>query len=547
MDRSDCAKHTTGCAVLLIALTALAGCNSRSSAPAPAQMASKAPDHLQRRATDPATQPATADAESAPLFHIVEKPTTDLQQPSSIDPQASETTADRPGDPLPPEPITSSVDVAAVKAETTSEPAASEFAINDEDAAGKSEEPATTETSTAKTSESSIPPLLEATAAQIEQPSTAQSKPVSEDPPKSDSPAVLATVPVAPPVKLVERPTEPTPAAAPAIAEPTPAAAELPVAAEPLPWGPSTPTPEMIAICKRAEETARHGFDLAERGALYTARAQFIEVLRTLTQANDAQRNTMAHSRALAAGLRAMEEVDDFVPRGTQLEADLNLQMIVDAHRTPVLKQRSLEGVTIVEAQRLYLTYAQEQLAAAAGDQPVTSLALYGMGKVCAAPAGMHGPREKIAECKAVVFYQTALIVEPQNFLSANELGVLLARFGRLDDARTVLERAVAASNAPTSWRNLAVVYERLGNAPRAQEARQHAEVAVAQLQHSGYSSAGMRYPINWLDPDSFARTNSMIGDTQSVVAPQQKTPPEVPQTAANPEKKSSSWPWGLK
>ncbi len=248
-----------------------------------------------------------------------------------------------------------------------------------------------------------------------------------------------------------------------------------------------------------------------------------------------------------------MEEVDDFVPRGTNIEADLNLKLLVDAHRTPVLKERALENVTVTEAQRLYLTYAQEQLAAAAGDQAVASLALHGLGKVCSAPSAMHGPQEKIAECKAVVFFQAALVAEPRNFLAANELGVLLARFGRLDDACKVLEQAVAISNAPTSWRNLATVYERLGNTQRAQQARKQAETAVAQLQHDGFASAGMRYPINWLDPESFSRTNSMVGDTQPVVAMRQApsaipqpTPPAEPQTAAIPDKKPSNW-WGLK
>jgi tetratricopeptide (TPR) repeat protein len=313
-----------------------------------------------------------------------------------------------------------------------------------------------------------------------------------------------------------------------------------------LPWGPSIPTPEMIAISQRAEQTARRGFDLAERGALYTARARFIESLRTVAQAMDAQRNTNAHTKALAAGLRALEEVDDFVPRGTGLETDLNLKLIVDAHHTPVLKDRPLDGVTSMEAQRLYLTYAQEQLSAAAGDQAVASLALYGLGKVCAAPAEMHGPHEQIAECKAVVFYQAAMMVEPLNSLSANELGVLLARFGHLDEARMVLEQSVMVSNAPTSWRNLAVVYQRLGDAPRADQARYAAEAAVAQFQQAGCTSAGLRYPITWLDPETFGRTNSMIGDTKSVVGPQQ-SPTPAPQTADTSEKKTSSWPWGLK
>ncbi len=319
---------------------------------------------------------------------------------------------------------------------------------------------------------------------------------------------------------------------------------EVPVAEQsPLPWGPSTPTPEMMAVASRAEQQARHGFDLAQRGALYTARAQFIEVLRTLADAMDAQRNTTAHSKALANGLRALEEVNDFVPHGTSMESDINMRLIVDAHHTPVLKDRPLDGITPTVAQRMYLTYAQEQLAAAAGDQSVASLALHGLGKVCAAPAEMHGPREQIADAKAVVFYQAALVVEPRNCLAANELGVLLVKFGHLEEARCVLEQSVAVSNAPTTWRNLGAVYHKLGDESRAMHARMQADDAVAQLQKTN-RGAGGKYPIEWLDPESFAQTSSMMPNSPPATASSQSAN-ESTQIAAKPEKKSSSfWPW---
>ena len=108
-----------------------------------------------------------------------------------------------------------------------------------------------------------------------------------------------------------------------------------------LPWGPSTPSPELDAVNQRAEQTVRWAFNRAERGALYSARAQFAEALRSIAEALDLQRNTVAHTAALTAGLRALDEVNDFVPRDVRSQANMNLQLTVDAHHTPVLKNRS--------------------------------------------------------------------------------------------------------------------------------------------------------------------------------------------------------------
>ncbi|HZZ26971.1 MAG TPA: hypothetical protein VFE46_03095 [Pirellulales bacterium] len=330
---------------------------------------------------------------------------------------------------------------------------------------------------------------------------------------------------------------------------------ELAATSVSLPWGPSAASPEMAAICGRAEEAARRGFNLAERGALYSARAQFIESLRILAAAQDTQRNTNAHLRALSAGLRALEEVDDFVPHSAQLEPNLNLQLYVDSHRTPVLKNQILENMAVLDAQRMYLAYAQEQLAAAGGDQPVASLALLGLGKICTVPAEMHGPREQIAEAKAVVYHQAAVMVEPKNFLAANELGVLLAHFGKLPEARATLEQAVAMSAGPTEWRNLAAVCDEMSDAAHATEARRQAEIAVARLQKDGYASAGTKYPIEWLDPTAFAGTSSLVADAGSTstatAAPTSATAPNAATnstpptaTAAKPQAKGGIWPW---
>ena len=90
-----------------------------------------------------------------------------------------------------------------------------------------------------------------------------------------------------------------------------------------------------------AAEKIRNGYALAERGALYAARQEFIQVLRMISRAKDAQSGTSQRSQALAAGLRALDEAEDFAPRGTQLEADLDVAIITSAHRTPVAQQAS--------------------------------------------------------------------------------------------------------------------------------------------------------------------------------------------------------------
>src|SRR5262249_46214920 len=99
---------------------------------------------------------------------------------------------------------------------------------------------------------------------------------------------------------------------------------------------------------------------------------------------------------------------------------------------------------------------------------------------------------------------------DPDNFIAANELGVMLVRLGRLSDSRIALEHAVATSDAPTAWQNLAMVCDRLGDPNHAALARKDADTARAKLQKSGYTTAGMKYPVQWIDQESFARTNSM-------------------------------------
>ena len=82
------------------------------------------------------------------------------------------------------------------------------------------------------------------------------------------------------------------------------------------------------------------------------------------------------------------------------------------------------------------------------------------------------GSRTANAVAKAAVLQQTALAIAPQNVLASNELGVLLAEHGQLDEAEKMFRQCVATNATPEAWRNLAVVYARKGDQASSRSAR---------------------------------------------------------------------------
>ena len=290
----------------------------------------------------------------------------------------------------------------------------------------------------------------------------------------------------------------------------------------PLPAGSLLLPPEAAAprseqlekTAKQADQQARHGFELANRGACYAARAEFIAGLRLLAQALDAERHTTQHSRALSAGLTALKEAGDFLPSGGKLEADLDLPAIIASHRTPVLKNAALENLVPLVALKSYFTFAQEQLSAAAGHEVAGSMALYALGKLHANGARQKNFDVPAAEPKAVVFYQAALLVCPQNFMAANDLGVVLARSGYYVEARSALEHSVRTSRQSASLSNLAAVYQQLRQPWLAEQTRQQAEaVHRAEAQRLRSRQASADGTVQWVDPRIFAESSSETPD----------------------------------
>jgi len=281
-------------------------------------------------------------------------------------------------------------------------------------------------------------------------------------------------------------------------------------------WGPSEPTADLVAVARQADTHIARGFKSAERGAIFTARAEFVHALRLSAAALDAQRQTAAHSRALTAGLRALDEAHDFLPTRTAFGQPVSVSVVAAGHQTPVLQAQSLDAVTPPEAIQRYLTYAQEQLASAGGDLQPAASALYALGKLDMTARAINVG--SLESARAVVYFQAALVVHPRHALAANELGVLLARHGRLSQAKAALLHSVKIEPQPAAWRNLAIVHHHLGESDLARRADWEGRQSAQRQQASAL--AGVKAPaVEWLAPDAFARSNPFHAEAPAVVS----------------------------
>jgi tetratricopeptide (TPR) repeat protein len=207
----------------------------------------------------------------------------------------------------------------------------------------------------------------------------------------------------------------------------------------------------------------------------------------------DSQRSTNAHSRALAQGIRALEEIPDVARAATATVDDLP------------------SG----QALQRCLGYAQQQLASSAGDLQPAASALFALGKL-----EMTSALSKIGSpeaARAAVYFQAALQVNPRHALAANELGVLLARHGRIDEAKAALQYSARIAPQPAVWRNLAIIHHGLGELELAASADRQYQRATSAAQQSGVSDA--RPNVVWVDPATFASGRQFVAQAPAIAS----------------------------
>jgi hypothetical protein len=224
------------------------------------------------------------------------------------------------------------------------------------------------------------------------------------------------------------------------------------------------------------ERRLSYAFDLAQRGAPYTAEAEFRAVLGLCALELDAREGSSARREALREGLVALQEADQFGGDQVDWRDAADVRKIAAGHTTPVLAgaQQPVDSIQAVQA---YYLFAEQRLTTACQGLPGASLAFYGMGRTIVLP----GTRIAHASGKAALFQRVALGIAPQNLLAANELGVLLAQHGQLHDAEKIFQQCVATDATPETWRNLAVVYARQGNEQASRSAMAAGDALAAE------------------------------------------------------------------
>ncbi len=316
----------------------------------------------------------------------------------------------------------------------------------------------------------------------------------------------------------------------------------------PLPVSRPMRSEAMEKIAAQADQKIRHGLELADRGAYFAARAECTAALRLIAQGLDNDGNTTLHSQALSAALTAVKEAQDFIPPGGKLEGELDLPPLVASHRTPVLKNVPPQQLQAMRALKQYFTFAQQQLALAAGQEVSASMALGALGKLHAALAGKPNPEIVVPEAKAIVFFQAAILVCPRNYMAANDLGVLLAHSGDYTEARRMLEHSVLLCRCAENLNNLSVVYREVGQPRLADLAAEKAHSAkaaeLARQKSANLSAGGM---VEWVDPAALAQSSGQWADpparTAATAGPQ--APATVNPASSNPVVGQAPPPFG--
>ncbi len=283
----------------------------------------------------------------------------------------------------------------------------------------------------------------------------------------------------------------------------------------------------LLAAASRIEKQIEVGFKLANKGALYGARAEFRKAILAIAEALDARYGSTGHSQAFHDALQAMKEAADFASDTTGGSG--RVARIVATHQTPVLSQMPVTGVPALIAMQRYYSFAQQRLVASSGGAPVASNAMYAMGKLHMALADAENHDNQEA-AKAMTFFQAALMVNSSNFAAANELGVMLVRLGHLREAREVLQHSARVRPMQETWKNLETVHHRLGEFPLAQQARLQWQRQPTSTPPAIAGNTGM---VHWVSPEAFAGGPS--GGIPQTVVP--------PLTAEKPPG-FSLWPW---
>jgi tetratricopeptide (TPR) repeat protein len=247
-----------------------------------------------------------------------------------------------------------------------------------------------------------------------------------------------------------------------------------------------------------------YAFDLAQRGATYSANTEFRAVLSLCALELDAREGGTSRREALHEAWRALDEADEFNGERIDLWDVSEVRNVAAGHETPVLKTSASHASDAIQVVQAYYAFAEQRFTDAGRGMPGASLAFYGLGRTFVVP----GTQVTQAAGKAALLQRVALAIAPQNVLAANELGVLFAEHGQLDQAERLFRHCLAANPTPETWRNLAVVLARKGD-------RAASQSAVAAADELAASMPGAAGPARHAPPAAADAPDSTVAQKQ--------------------------------
>jgi tetratricopeptide (TPR) repeat protein len=256
------------------------------------------------------------------------------------------------------------------------------------------------------------------------------------------------------------------------------------------------PLPEQIA--HQAVHHIEYGKALSRRGSFFSAQQEFYAALRIIAISNDSQTSTNHYSQALAEAAVAMKEAQDFVRTELESEAFLSVASTVETHQSKIINQAELDQTSPRQAVQQYFQFAQNRLDQAGGRNVVSAEAFCCLGKLHTSMKQSEASPRGMDVAKAIAFHRAALLSDPNNSRSANELGVLMAKIGQLDSAVTLFQQSLMKNQTPQTWKNLAKTHQQKGEFELAKAAEdQYLALMQAPLGNNQSS-------IRWVDQGWF-------------------------------------------
>ena len=218
------------------------------------------------------------------------------------------------------------------------------------------------------------------------------------------------------------------------------------------------------AIGARLSDHVRKCESLLSRGAFCSAREEAETASMLLFRHIDLHDNLFRCEPAVQSANQALREAEDFLVALRSTADGESIRRLVDAHETPVLKNKSLTGMSPLTAGQHYRQFAESQLIEAAQGHPWASELLYTVGRTYQEEADADSKRVDVLRMKAMAYYRASRATLPSNAITCNQLGYLLLKMDRNAEAREALVAAVTLKQDEAFLSNLAEASRRLGD-----------------------------------------------------------------------------------